>query len=238
MRSISERKEIDRIKSEFVSTVSHELRTPLTSIKGSLGLVESGALKDPEKVTQMIRLAASNTERLIILVNDLLDMEKLQSGQMEFHMEKVSLDVIVANSIETNKPYAEEHKVSFKLKETVPDAFVKGDSDRLAQVLANLLSNAAKFSPEGETVEVSLARSEGGFCVTVSDRGPGVPDEFRNQLFDRFTQADASDTRQKGGTGLGLNIARAIVENHGGVININTEVGAGSTFFFTIPVSE
>ena len=237
-QDITESKEIDRMKNAFISTVSHELRTPLTAIRGSLGMVESGALKDPEKVTQMIRLAASNTERLIILVNDLLDMEKLQSGQMELKMEKSSLTEIVNDSIKTNKPFADEQKVNFKLTETVPDAFVKGDSNRLAQVLANLLSNAAKFSPEGGTVEISLTRREGNYRVTVSDRGPGVPDEFRDQIFDRFTQADATDTRQKGGTGLGLSITKAIVEKHGGAIGFDTEMGVGTMFFFTLPASE
>ena len=237
-QDITERKTLDRMKSEFVSTVSHELRTPLTAIKGSLGMVESGVLKDPEKVTQMIRLAAKNTERLINLVNDLLDIEKLQFGQMELLMEKASLNEIVTDSIETNRPYADEHKVNFELTETVPDAFVMGDSDRLAQVLANLLSNAAKFSPEGGTVGISLTRSEGNFLVSVSDSGPGVPDEFREKIFDRFSQADASDTRQKSGTGLGLNITKAIVEKHGGAIGFDTEVGVGSTFFFTLPASE
>ena len=175
---------------------------------------------------------------MIILVNDLLDMEKLQSGQMELKMEKSSLTEIVNDSIKTNKPFADEQKVNFKLTETVPDAFVKGDSNRLVQVLANLLSNAAKFSPEGGTVEISLTRREGNYRVTVSDRGPGVPDEFRDQIFDRFTQADATDTRQKGGTGLGLSITKAIVEKHGGAIGFDTEAGVGTMFFFTLPASE
>jgi signal transduction histidine kinase len=140
----------DRIKSEFVSTVSHELRTPLTSIKGSLGLVTSGNPGElPEPSARMIELAERNTERLISLVNDLLDMEKLQSGKMEFDMQKVSLTDIVINSVEINKPYADEQKVAFILSDMAPDAFINGDRERLVQVMANLLSNAAKYSPEG-----------------------------------------------------------------------------------------
>ena len=235
-RDITERKKIDRMKTEFVSTVSHELRTPLTSIRGSLGLIAAGAVgKMPKKMGRMIELAENNTTRLITLVNDLLDMEKLQSGELVFHMEKESLTEIVTNSLETNKPFADDRKVKFKLTETAPDAFVRGDGNRLAQVMGNLLSNAAKFSPEGETVGVSLVRRDGGFRISVSDRGPGVPDAFRDRLFDRFTQADASDIRQKGGTGLGLNISRAIIEKHGGVIDVESVPGEGSTFYFDLP---
>ncbi|NQV85230.1 MAG: PAS domain S-box protein [Rhodospirillales bacterium] len=235
-RDITERMKVDKAKSEFVSTVSHELRTPLTSIRGSLALVKSGTFGElPEQVARLVELADNNTKRLIALVNDLLDMERLQSGEMEFHMDKVSLVEIVSNSIEANKPFADEHKVFFKLTETLPNAFVKGDSDRLAQVMANLSSNAAKFSPEGETIEVSLGRGEEGFRVNVADHGPGVPDEFRDQVFDRFTQADSTDTRQKGGTGLGLNISRAIIEKHGGFIDFESVPDNGATFYFDLP---
>ena len=235
-KDITERKEMDRMKAEFISTVSHELRTPLTSIRGSLGLVTSGALGEmPKKVGRMIELAENNTTRLISLVNDLLDMEKLQSGELVFHMEKESLTEIVSNSLETNKPFADDRKVKFKLTETVSDAVVRGDGDRLAQVMANLLSNAIKFSPEGETVEISLTRREDGFRIIVSDRGPGVPDEFRDKLFERFAQADSSDNRQKGGTGLGLNISKVIVEAHGGEIGFDPTPGKGAVFYVDLP---
>ena len=236
VRDISERVEADRMKSEFVSTVSHELRTPLTAIRGALGLVGSGVFGDMTgKATRMIDLAQSNTERLINLVNDLLTMEKLQSGEMDFHMERVSLTDILIESVKVNKPFADEHKVTFEVTGTIPDAFVNGDHERLGQVIANLLSNAAKFSPEGDIVEISLVRREDYFRVSVSDRGPGIPEEFRRRLFDRFSQADSSDSRQKGGTGLGLNISMSIVERHGGEIDVESSLGEGSTFFFDLP---
>lgn len=183
----------------------------------------------------MVDLAEKNTRRLIVLVNDLLDVEKLRSGQMVFHMAKTSLSEIVTNAIETNKPYADERKVALAMTETIADAFVNGDGERLAQVLANLLSNAAKFSPEGKTVEVSLSRCDDGFRVSVRDHGPGIPDGFREQVFDRFAQADGTDTRQQGGTGLGLNISRSIVEQHGGVIDFEPMPGDGAVFYFELP---
>ncbi len=238
IRDITERKEVDRMKSEFISTVSHELRTPLTSIRGSLGMVESGVLKDPEKVSQMIHLAASNTERLIDLVNDLLDMEKLQSGSLEFQFEDIDIHSVVENALEANQPYAKKHDVEFKFTSTLNEATVSGDRGRLTQVLANLLSNAAKFSPAGGAVLVSIVRRQRMIRVSVSDKGPGIPEEFRGKIFERFTQADSSDTRQKGGTGLGLSISKAIVEKHGGEIGFDTESGKGTTFFFELAEKE
>jgi len=234
-KDITERKEADRLKSEFVSTVSHELRTPLTSIKGSLGLVTSGNLGElPGQSARMIELAERNTERLISLVNDLLDMEKLQSGKMDFDIKKASLTDIVVGAVEINKPYADDKNVVLNLTEVEPNAFIDGDRERIFQVMSNLLSNAAKFSPEGGTVEISLGRDGANFRVSVTDHGEGIPFEFRAHLFDRFTQADSSDVRQQGGTGLGLNISRAIIENHGGVIDFESTPGKGATFFFDL----
>ena len=237
VRDITERKEMDRLKSEFVSTVSHELRTPLTSIKGSLGLVVGGALGAvPEKAQGMVDVAHKNTERLINLVNDILDMEKLQSGRMEFDFQVLDFSGLVTEAVETNKGFAEQHGVTFALAELAPELMVRGDGDRLTQVVANLLSNAAKFSPEGGEVEILVARRDGMARVSISDHGPGIPEKFRDRIFERFAQADASDTRQKGGSGLGLNISKSIVEKHGGTIGFDTKVGAGSTFYFDLPV--
>jgi len=238
-QDITERKEIDRMKGEFVSTVSHELRTPLTAIRGSLGLIKGGAVADSEIVKEMVSVALDNTERVIALVNDLLDMEKLQHGELDFDMSVTSLSEIVTGSIADIKPMADEQKITIELNEALAELSVKGDRARLAQVMANLLSNAVKFSPEAGIIKVSMASFEGNIRVSVTDHGPGVPDEFRSKLFDRFTQADASDTRQKGGTGLGLSISKIIIEKHGGAIALDTDVdsdlGSGATFFFTLP---
>ena len=237
LRDISQRKEMDRVKNEFISTVSHELRTPLTSIRGSLGLITGGAKGDmPQQAKTMVELAVKNTERLIGLVNDILDIEKIELGLMEFHFERLDLTPLVRQVIETCHGYAKEHGVSFIMTRSEDGAWVQGDGDRLSQVIANLLSNAAKFSPRGGTVEISVERLDGMACIAVADRGPGISEEFRPRIFERFSRGDASDTRAKGGTGLGLNITRAIVERHGGQISFDTEIGIGTTFRVHVPL--
>jgi len=237
VRDITKQKEVDRIKNEFVSTVSHELRTPLTSIKGSLGLVSLGAFGAlPEPARDLIEIAKKNSERLINLVNDILDVEKLESGTLALHFERLDLSQLVADAIETNDGLANEFGVRFVPVNLAPDAMVRGDSNRLNQVVANLLSNAAKFSPAGQDVKISVKRQDDLVKVSVSDHGPGIPEEFRSRIFERFSQADGTDTRDKGGSGLGLNITKSFVEKHGGAIDYESEVGVGSTFFFTIPV--
>jgi PAS domain S-box-containing protein len=237
IRDITERKEVDRMKSEFISTVSHELRTPLTSIRGSLGLVTGGAVGEiPEKAQTMINMAEQNTDRLINLVNDILDIEKMESGSLEFQFDVMDLLGLVREGIEANHGYAEQHAVEFVLAESDPDLMVRADRDRLNQVLANLLSNAAKFSPAGEKVEIAAIRQNGAARVSVTDHGPGIPDEFHENLFDRFTQVDSSDTRQVGGTGLGLNISRTIIEKHGGNIGFESNQEQGTVFYFDLPL--
>jgi len=234
-RDVSERNAADRMKTEFISTVSHELRTPLTAIRGSLGMIASGVITKPEQSERMLGLATKNTDRLIDLVNDLLDLEKMQMGKMEFHFQSLSLKVLLANAVEVNEPYATEKGVRLTLDDSLPDeAYIFADEQRLQQVLANLLSNAAKFSPENGVVKISAARKESGFRVSVIDHGSGIPVEFRNSIFDKFTQADSSDTRQQGGTGLGLNISKMIVEQHGGEIGFDSTPGEGATFYFDI----
>lgn len=236
VRDITERKAIERMKNEFISTVSHELRTPLTSIRGSLGMIKSGKLGElPRNMQRMVDLAQKNTGRLIDLVNDLLDMEKIHSGSLVFEFCELDASALVEQVLEANRPFAEECGVEFVLTETVPGARITGDMKRLTQVLANLLSNAAKFSPKGEKVEVSVVRNDAMLRISVIDHGPGIPQDFRDRIFERFTQVDASDTRQKGGTGLGLNISRAIVKKHGGRIDYQSEVGNGATFYFDLP---
>ena len=235
VRDITERKEMDRLKSEFISTVSHELRTPLTSIRGSLGMISSGKLGEiPEKAERMIKLARRNSERLINLVNDLLDVEKIQSGKLEFHFERLDLTQLVKKSIESTRPFADEHGVTFEMGGSIPAAYITGDNDRLMQVMTNLLSNAAKFSSPGDKVEISVTREGNMIRVSVADQGLGIPEDFQDRIFERFTQADSSDTRIKGGTGLGLNISKAIVDVHKGIIDFHTTHGQGSTFYFEL----
>lgn len=235
-QDITDRKEIERLKSEFVSTVSHELRTPLTAIRGSLGLITGGAVNDSGKVVDMVGMALENTERVIVLVNDLLDFEKLDQGQLDFHMEKISLNTVVTDSIVALKPIANEKRIKLEFQEDASDVYITGDSGRLAQVMGNLLSNAIKYSHNRASVVVSLDCQDGRVRVAVTDQGPGVPDEFKNQMFERFTQADASDTRQKGGTGLGLSIAKTIIEKHGGTIALDPKTVTGAKFYFMLPL--
>jgi len=237
VRDITQRKEMERLKGEFVSTVSHELRTPLTSIRGSLGLLAGGGGgKLPKQARELVEMADKNTARLINLVNDILDMEKIESGSMEFRFAPVDLKDLVEQGIEANRGYAEPFDVDFVIVEAPAGIVVRGDADRLTQVLANLLSNAAKFSPRGGKVEIACARVGAVGRVSVSDRGPGIAREFHKDIFGKFTQADSSDARKVGGTGLGLNISKSIVEKHGGRIAFDTKVGAGTTFYFDIPI--
>ncbi|MES2688679.1 MAG: PAS domain S-box protein, partial [Pseudomonadota bacterium] len=235
---ITELKRIDRLKSEFVSTVSHELRTPLTSIRGSLGLVSGGVAGVlPEAAMKLIGIAKNNCERLIRLINDILDIEKIESGKMRLDLQPMALMPLLTQAIAANEGYGLANQVSLTLECEDPDLQVMAEADRLTQVVTNLLSNALKFSPTGGSVTVHVARAGLGVRVEVRDHGPGIPEEFRTRIFQKFSQADSSDTRQKGGTGLGLNISRALVERMGGNIGFETRLGEGSTFFFELPLS-
>lgn len=238
VRDISERRKIEKLQSEFVSTVSHELRTPLTSIMGSLGLVRSGvAGKLPTKAQSMLDIAYSNSERLVTLINDILDIEKLASGRMKFDMQAVDLNALAQEAIDANAGYAEKFGIFFELTEKAADAGVRGDSVRLMQVFANLLSNAAKYSPEGDTVSVRIATHENTVHVRVSDNGDGVPEDARGNLFKRFAQGDSSNSRQKGGTGLGLAISKSIADRHLGTIGYDETDTNGGTFWFELPLA-
>ena len=233
---ITEMKRMDRMKSEFVSTVSHELRTPLTSIRGSLGLIAGGVAGVlPDAVKNLVDIAKSNCERLIRLINDILDIEKIESGQMRLALQVVAFQPLLQQALAVNQGFAGQHGVTLRLQ--APDAavLVNIDTDRTIQVLTNLLSNAVKFSPRCATVEITLSTNGERVRVEVRDHGPGIPDEFRQRIFQKFSQADSSDSRLKGGTGLGLNISKAIVEKLGGSIGFSGAPGGGTIFFFELP---
>ncbi|HKU69361.1 MAG TPA: HAMP domain-containing sensor histidine kinase, partial [Burkholderiales bacterium] len=233
---ITDLKEVERLKAEFVSTVSHELRTPLTALIGSLGLLDRQAAgKLAPDAAMFLGMAKQNGERLAALINNILDMEKMESGRMEFRLDPVAIRPLLERAVTLNAPYAEKLGVRFELG-AAEDAVVTGDEDRLLQVLTNLMSNGAKYSPKGAPVTVSASKGDGVVRVSVADRGPGVPDEFRDRIFGKFAQADGSDTRSKGGTGLGLSISRSIVEKLGGKMGFESMTGKGATFYFELPL--
>ena len=253
---ITERIKIERMKNEFISTVSHELRTPLTSIRGALALIAGGVVGElPAAAKPLVEIAHKNSERLILLVNDILDMEKIEAGKMEFDLQPVKLIPLLKQALEGNHAYAEQYKVSYELEGELANdlpgnlagdlsgnlpcnlsgAMVRVDANRMMQVLANLLSNAAKYSPAGGKVLVAVERVGQRIRVAVKDNGPGIADEFKNQIFQKFAQADSSDTRKKGGTGLGLSIAKAIVEQMGGSIGFDSQPNVQTTFYVEFP---
>ena len=231
MQDITERKAMDRIQNEFISVVSHELRTPLTSIRGALGLIDGGIAGEiaPQAQT-LIKIAYNNTERLVRLVNDILDIEKIEAGEMELLMRPVPLTPLLEQTLASMAGYAGQYNVSLEVPDGLPEFTVCADTDRLTQVLTNLISNGVKFSPSGGTVRVTAEAYAGRIRVSVSDNGPGIAREFQDRIFQKFAQADAADTRQRGGTGLGLSICKALVEKFGGKIGYETELGLGTTF--------
>ncbi|MFL5355093.1 ATP-binding protein [Archangium sp.] len=236
VRDITERKEVERLKNEFVSTVSHELRTPLTSIRGSLGLLEGGILGElPPQAQDMVRIARTNTERLIRLINDILDLEKIESGKLELKLQPVETAEVIEATFTGVQVTADAARVRLRAQAEGAGP-VRADRDRLIQVLTNLVSNAIKFSPPDHQVEVRAARdARGQVRFSVVDQGPGIPLDKRSRLFGKFQQLDSSDTRSKGGTGLGLAISQAIIEQHGGRIEVHSEPGQGATFTFSLP---
>ncbi|MDP1940782.1 MAG: PAS domain S-box protein, partial [Gallionella sp.] len=237
VRDITERVRTERMKSEFISTVSHELRTPLTSIRGSLGLLAGGlAGALPAQVKTLIDIAHKNSERLILLVNDILDMEKIEAGKMEFLPAPTRLIPLLHQAIEGNRAYAEQFGVVYELTDALPDVDVNLDADRWQQVLSNLLSNAAKFSPAGDRVILSATSDGERVRITVSDHGSGIPAQFQSRIFEKFSQADSSDTRKKGGTGLGLSITKSLVEQMGACIGFESQPDVLTTFWVEFPV--
>ncbi len=228
---------LERIKGEFVSTVSHELRTPLTSINGSLALLRSDRLgMMPANAKPLVNIAYSNSERLMRLINDILDMEKIKSGTLSFVFEELDVARLLYEAARSNAAYAEQLDVKIKVARVPQGILVMGDPDRIAQALANLISNAAKFSPKGGSIVLAAKKKDGWVRISVADKGEGIPEEFRDRVFSRFAQADSTDARQKGGSGLGLSITKAIAEAHSGKVGFTTAIGKGTTFFIDLPI--
>jgi PAS domain S-box-containing protein len=235
-RDVTAQLEAERMKKEFTSTLSHELRTPLTSIIGSLQLINSGVMGTVEKdVAELTVVAERNGQRLLDLINDILDVEKIESGKLTLAPEVMPVDELVRESMLLNRAFAERFKVRFESHGDVPDRMVRADRKRLLQVMANLLSNAAKFSPEGGVIEISTEDAGPNVRVAVHDRGSGIPEAFRSRIFGRFTQADSTATRQKGGTGLGLAICKRLIELMQGRIGFDDRPGGGTSFWFELP---
>ncbi|TAN50407.1 MAG: PAS domain-containing sensor histidine kinase [Betaproteobacteria bacterium] len=235
-RDITQQLEAERLKQEFTSTLSHELRTPLTAVLGALQLVNSGAVGSPDaEVRELTQIAERNSQRLLELINDVLDLEKVEAGKLPVELQAMPLEELVRESLTLNRAYGERFGVRFAMSDELPSALVHADRRRVLQVMTNLLSNAAKFSPQGATVEVTLQDLGSHLRVGVHDRGPGIPHGFHARIFSRFAQADMSLTREKGGTGLGLAICKRLVELMGGRIGFSARAGGGTTFWFELP---
>lgn len=236
-RELNERKQVERLKDEFIATVSHELRTPLTSIRGALGLIAGGVTGElPAQTMAMIKIAQTNSDRLLRLINDILDIERIEANELILDLQPLNVIPLIDQAIAANRPYAQQLGVHVVLESSPSDVIVRADAERLIQVLNNLLANAAKFSPPDGVVLVRVTRHDSYARIAVADSGPGIPEEFRGRIFQKFAQADSSDTRQKGGTGLGLSIAKSLVERLGGRISYETSEGVGTTFYVDLPL--
>jgi len=236
LRDTSERKKLRSVKMNTMAMVSHELRTPLTSIKGALRLLQSGVTGElkPE-IKGMIDIASRNSDRLLHMVNDILVLEKMNADKDEFALEETDLSMLIEEALSVNKGYGDELGVSFVQDPVPPRSLVSGNSIRLMQVMTNLMSNAAKYSPKGGTVHVGVRRQGQFLRVYVTDNGPGVPEDARATIFDSFTQFSAADGTTRSGTGLGLQICKKIVARHKGRISFTSDPGIETTFYFDLP---
>ena len=227
--------EASKHKSQFLANMSHELRTPLNAILGYTELIADGVYGEtPEKVQATLKRVMTNGRHLLGLINDVLDLSKIEAGQLTLSLTDYSMKDVVHNVYGAVEPLASEKKLGFKV-EIAPDmAAGHGDERRLTQVLLNLVGNAIKFTDEGEVV-IKASQNNGAFSVAVCDTGPGISEDDQKKLFQEFQQADSSTTKKKGGTGLGLAISKKIIEMHGGRIWLESQVGKGSTFAFTVP---
>jgi signal transduction histidine kinase/DNA-binding response OmpR family regulator len=238
LQDVTRSKQAEQAKREFISVVSHELRTPLTSIRGALGLLDGGLGGDlSEKARELVSIASKNSARLGELINDILDIEKIEAGRISLNIVSVELEAKVREVVRANQAYAEGLGVAVSVTSEADRALIRADASRFEQVITNLLSNAIKFSPSGESVEVRVCESprEEFWRVSVSDVGPGIPEDFEARVFEKFAQADSSDTRRVTGTGLGLSITKALTERMGGYIGYRTQAGEGTTFFVDFP---
>ena len=236
-QDVTRQLEAERMKKEFTSTLSHELRTPLTSIIGSLQLINSGVVGEVDKdVAELTGVAERNGQRLLDLINDILDIEKIESGKLTLSPEVLGVDELVREAMLLNKAFAERFGVRFETRGNLPGGQVSVDRKRLLQVMTNLLSNAAKFSPEGATVDIDMQVKDSVIRVAVLDRGPGIPEAFHSRIFGRFAQADSTASRQKGGTGLGLAICKRLIELMQGHIGFEDRDGGGTSFWFELPL--
>jgi PAS domain S-box-containing protein len=239
LRDITDAKREEKMRLQNVATVSHELRSPMTSIKGSLRLLKSGvggALG--EDAARLVDIAARNSDRMLSVLNDILDFEKIVSQKMEYDLRPLRTADLIHDAIELNSGYAHQHKVEFVEGDTIDNAWVAADQGRLMQVMTNLMSNAAKFSPEGGKVVIAISDQGENWRISVSDNGPGIPEEDHDKVFQSFTQLVPVDGKQRKGTGLGLAISARIVSSHGGELAFDSVVGEGTTFYFDLPKAE
>jgi PAS domain S-box-containing protein len=240
LHDISERKKVERMKNEFVSTVSHELRTPLTSIHASLSMLDGGMAGNlPPDAARLVAIASQSCDRLMRMVNDLLDIQKIEAGHMEYQRTAQLLAPLMHHVADAMEGQARQAGVTLRLDMPPGAERVQAeiDHDRMVQVLTNLVSNAIKFTPAGKDVILGLAQRPGWARLSVTDEGPGIPPAFQSRVFERFAQADAADSRQRSGSGLGLSISKAIVEEHGGSIGFETRAGAGTRFTVELPLA-
>lgn len=227
--------ELDTLKNEYVAMVSHELKSPLTSVRGAVGILSAGLVGPAtEKGARLFSIALTNLDRVIRLINDVLNLERIASGASSLHMEQCSIENLVKQAIDTMVPIAQDLNVRLVADAIagLPEAtiFINADPDKIVQVLINLLSNALKFSPSGAEVVVGIEASDDTLTVRISDAGRGIPEDQLKKVFERFQQVEQDDARRLGGTGLGLAICRSIVEQHGGSIWAERNVGKGTSF--------